>query len=419
MNAFLAAFRLEIVSFARSKALFLLLAASLLWMVAAPFWIEGDGTLDGFRELLVRYSLGGVFALLAVALLASATGAFAREREAHRLNLTLVRPIRHATLALAKICALTCLGAVVLAVACLSVCLYPSVALDRPARHLVSPILPSVREEAVQAYEAFLKDPRTPEAVRRAKRSAVVRLLEQRAFDRYESVRTNGTVSLSFPTIAARGEDLLLRVRFEGLFNARQDVRGVFRLGDYEGVLTNVTQASLEIPLHAVSGGVPSTELTFRNESPRTLMFRPRRDIQLLSPGGTFAQNLGASFVELLSLLALVVGFGVFLSSALSRPVALFVALVLLVVGEISPSVIETTSDDLEAGLVDRVSLELTRVSASLTRPLSAVDPISRLSRDVKIETPELVCVVLVDALLAPLLFALLAGGVAFARPEP
>ncbi len=416
MNAFLAAFRLEIVSFARSKALLLLLAASLLWMVAAPFWIEGDGTLDGFRELLVRYSLGGVFALLTVALLASATGAFARERETHRLSLTLVRPIRHATLALAKVCALTCVGAVVLAVACLSLLLYPSVAWDRPARHLVSPILPSVHEEASQAYEAFLKDPRTPEAVRRAKRAAVVRLLEQRAFDRYESVRTNGTVSLTFPAVDARGEDLRLRVRFEGLFNARQDVRGVFRLGDYEGVLTNVTQAALEIPLRAAAGGAAATELTFHNESPRTLMFRPRRDIQLLFPGGTFAQNLAASYVELLALLALVVAFGVFLSAALSRPVALFVALALLVVGEISPPVIETTADDLEAGLVDRVSLELTRVSASLTRPFSAVEPISRLSRDVTVESDEILRVVLVDALLAPLLFALLAGAVAL-RP--
>lgn len=411
MRAFLSVFRLEILSFVRSKAFGLLLVASLLWMGAAPFWVTGDGTADGLRELLVRYSLGGVFALLVVALLASATGALARERETHRLGLTQVRPIRLWALALAKTAALTSLGAVVLASSCLALLLCPAVETSRPAHHLLSPILPSVREEAAEAYEAFLKDPRTPDVVRRASRSAVVRLLEQRAFDRYESVRTNATVSFAFPAFEAHGEDLLLRVRFEGLFNMRQDVRGVFRMGAYEGVLTNVTQAAVSVPLRATAGvASPSGELSFRNESPRTLMLRPRRDLHLLYPGGTFAQNLVGAYAELLALLALLVGFGVFLSASLSRPVALFVAFVLLVVGEMSPQVVETCPDDLEAGLVDRVSLALTRVSAELTQPLSAVDPISRLSQDVRVETDEIVRVLVADALLFPVLFALLAG---------
>ena len=93
MISFWRIFWLEFTGFVRSKALALLVAASVLWMVGLPFVLKGDGTADGARELYVHFSLGGVFVLLVVALLASATGSLAREREAKRLQLTLVRPV--------------------------------------------------------------------------------------------------------------------------------------------------------------------------------------------------------------------------------------------------------------------------------------------------------------------------------------
>ena len=85
MISFWRIFWLEFTGFVRSKALALLIAASVLWMLGLPFVMKGDGTADGARELYIHYSLGGVFTLLVIALLASATGSLAREREAKRL----------------------------------------------------------------------------------------------------------------------------------------------------------------------------------------------------------------------------------------------------------------------------------------------------------------------------------------------
>ena len=102
MRGFAKVFCLEIASLVRSKTLVMLVVASVAWMFAMPYLVRGDGTADGSREMLVRYSLGGAFALLLVALLASATGSLARERAAKRLQLTMVRPVRHAAVAFEK-----------------------------------------------------------------------------------------------------------------------------------------------------------------------------------------------------------------------------------------------------------------------------------------------------------------------------
>ena len=140
------------------------------------------------------------------------------------------------------------------------------------------------------------------------------------------------------------------------------------------------------------------------------VMMRPRKDIELLLPADAFGWNLLRAYVELVSVLALTIAFGLFLSASLGRPVALFVAMVVLVVGEMSPSVVSQYPDELGAGLADRLGLALTRVAAEVTRPVSSLDPISRLAKDTCIERREVARVVLFDLLLAPVLLALLSG---------
>ena len=139
-------------------------------------------------------------------------------------------------------------------------------------------------------------------------------------------------------------------------------------------------------------------------------MLRPRRDVNLLVPADGFAQNLARAYVELVAMLALLVSFGVFLGSALGRPVALFTAIASLAVAEMSPSVIEQYSDELENDPLDAIGLCITRAAAEITHPVSSLDPMSRLAEDVCIEPREVARVVLLDMLLAPLLFALLAS---------
>lgn len=410
MKKFYEVFLLEIRALVRSKTVAMLVVAAVSWMLAFPHIVKGDGTAEGVRELTVRFSLGGVFALLVVALLASATGSLAKERAARRLQLTLVRPVRYAVVALGKIFAHVAVGAAVLAVACMVTVFSQDMSV--PCSHVLSPLMPSPREEAESMYGQYMADRRTPDAVRKAKKSTVLRLLENRAIDRYDTIKTNSVEEWRFRDLKGLG-DLAVRMRFTNQMNMRQELRGVFRLGNLEGVVSNVTQAVLTIPLRPEAGTTVSLgdeRLTFENRGNSALMLRPRRDINVLAVADSFGWNLLRAYLEMVFILSLVVSLGVILSAGLGRPVALFVAIVALIVGEMSPSVVEQYPDELETNVVDRIGLAITRFAANVTKPVSSLSPLGALSRDERIETRDVAWLALSDIVVAPLLAALLAS---------
>ena len=414
MISFWRIFWLEFTGFVRSKSLALLVAASVLWMFGLPLVLRGDGTADGARELYVHFSLGGVFALLVVALLASATGSLAREREAKRLQLTLVRPVRYTLIVLGKILAHVACGAIVLAIACAILAFKTD--LTRPCNHVLSPILPTPREEAKAMYESYMKDPETPEQVKRTKKAIVLRLLENRAVDRYEAIPTNACASWRFERFDGFEKNLMVRMRFTNQYEMRQDVRGKFTLGDYRGVVSNITQAVLTIPLTSHTSQTSQTfqtsqgSLSFVNEGKTALMLRPRKDINLLVSADVFGRNLCRAYVELLAILAFIVSVGTFLSAGLGRPVAMFVAFVTLIVSEMSPSVVEQYPDELETKTVDRIGLYITRFAAEVTRPVSAAAPLEALAQDECVEPATVVRLAAADFLLVPIFLSLLAA---------
>ena len=422
MNSFWRIFSLEFTAAVRSKSLALLLVASLAWMFAAPFVFVGDGTETGTRAIALHYSLGGVAALLVVTLLASATGAIARERAAKRLQLTLVRPVRHAVIALAKTAALASVGALVLAAATVVEACRSD--LSRTCRHVILPVMPTPQEEAAMMYDAFMKDPSTPAPVRRAKKSVVLRLLAQRSLDRYDTVGTNDTIRWTFKLGGDTTPDApSVRLRFTNAYDVRDDVRGdlELRIGEdlWRGAVTNITQAIVEIPLYRVQTCEPAegnavltekAELKFRNCGKSPLMLRPRRDVNLLVPADGFGWNLLRAYVELVAMLSLLIAFGVFLGAGLGRPVALFTAIVALAVSEMSPSVIEQYPDELETDRIDAIGLYITRAAAEATHPVSSLEPLAKLSEDVCVERREVARTAVVNILLVPLALALLAA---------
>ena len=95
MREFLAIVWLELTALVRTRTVAMLGVAAVAWMAVFPHLVKGDGTEEGVRELTIHFSLGGVFALLVVALLASATASVAKERAERRLQLTMVRPVRY------------------------------------------------------------------------------------------------------------------------------------------------------------------------------------------------------------------------------------------------------------------------------------------------------------------------------------
>lgn len=408
MNSFWRIFSLELIGLIRSKTLLMLTVASIVWMYALPNFVKGDGTPEGFRELYIRYSLGGVFAFLAIALLASAAGSLARERAAKRLQLTLVRPVYYFSIVLAKALAHLAVGAFVLALTTLILAF--KVDLAEPCNHVLKPILPSPREEAKEMYQTFMEDPDTPPAAKKAKKETILRLLENKAIDHYQTIPTNALVEWNFPAAVQTDVPLSVRLRFTNQFDARDDVRGVFALGEHTVAVSNITQAVLTIPLRNESSALTSSHLTFTNQGKNALMLRPRKDLDILVRADSFALNLLRAYLTLLSILALLIAFGLFLSSALGRPVALFVAMVTLLVGEMSPSVIEQYPDELETNRLDRIGLVLTRAAAEVTRPVASLNPLEKLSLDECVESSLVLRALALNVGLLPLLLAVLAG---------
>ena len=414
LTGIVSVFALELRALVRSRAVAMLVVASAAWMVVFPRIAKGDGTPAGLRELVVHFSLGGVFALLVVALLASATGSIARERAARRLQLTLVRPVRYTVVALGKIAAHVAVGAGVLALSCAILAFEVDVSV--PCSHVLSPAMPSPREEAKAMYKAYMADTNTPVAVRQAKKSIVLRLLENRAVDRYQTIPTNRVASWSFPAASScePGAARAVRLRFASHMEMRQSVQGVFRLGRLGGSVSNITQAVLTVPLRSGDGASvasgPEDRLTFANLGDTAVMMRPRRDLNLLVAADSFGWNLLRAYLVLVAMLSLVVSIGVLLSACLGRPVSVFVAFVALVVGEISPSVVEQYPDELETKLVDRVGLAVTRFAISVTRPVSGLAPLGALARDECVEPRDVARMALTDILVVPLLLSLLAS---------
>lgn len=406
MSSFLRIFLLEIVSSVRSWSFQLLAAVSVLWMAVSPYLIKGDGTLEGARELYIRYGVGGVYALLLISLVSTATGSVAKERAAKRLQLTMVRPVGYFTIAAAKTAAISSIGAGVLALSMVVMML--RVGNGQSCSHLFRPVMPSPEEEAKAMYQHFMASPETPDEVKRADKKVVLRLLQNRARDNYLTVPTNSQTVWRF-NLKEKLNDPSVRFKFSTSFDQRSQVLGRLQMGSWGAVVSNVTEMTVTVRLKK-EGGESSDSLSFFNLGQGVLMLRPRCDIQLLIPADSFFMNAFRAYLELVAVLVLVVAFGVFLGSCLMRPVALFTAITVLAVSEIGPSAVEEYPDELEIKKADRIALSFARFAAAATRPISSHCPLDALSSDECVESSEVLWVIALDALLIPIGFCLLAS---------
>ncbi len=414
MTSLLRIFSLELTALIRSWTAAILLALSLGWLFLADRFLVTDATAEGHREMVVRYGLGGVFALLVVALLAAGTGAIASEREAKRLQLTQVRPVSGFAIAWGKFLALSVVGAAVLAVSCATVALSQEFR-GRTCSHVLRPQMITPREEAEKTYDFYMNDPDTPPQVKKAKKSVVLRILEQRAKDNYQTVQTNETAVWDFPglsewTAAHPDADLSVRFRFSNTFNMRDDVRGAIAAPGFSASVSNITQTAIVIPLARGGAGCEKDVLKFTNGGRAAVMLRPRQDVELLVPADAFGWNMIRAFVVMTSVIALVIAFGIFLGAGLSRPVALFTAITLLAVSEMSPSVIDQYPDQLESDRIDSVGLAITRAVDRATKSVSSVSPLSSVAQDDCVESEDAAGLFALDFILLPILLSMLSA---------
>lgn len=386
----------------RGHVLSLLLVATVFAHLLLPSLVRSDGTAAGWREMYIRAVTGATYAVTAVAVLACACGAFAQERERFRLSLTVVRPASAFGVACGKWLAL-CAVAVVAYVltAALTWARMPEAP---PCRHRSAPALPPAVETARGMMADYLANPKTPEAVKKAPRAAVLRLLTNKERERYDVVRPGERQTWPFPAELARETNLVVRVRFATQFDLRSPLAGTFTLGGLSAAVSNNTQSVIEVGLKGTgkNGGDGTTDLRFENTGGEVVMLRPRRDLEVLAPADSFGANLARAVVQMLVATAVLAAFGLFLSSALSRPVALFTAFAALAVALMAPSVILQFPDELETTLANRMGLTVARGVHLLTATAGEAEPVSNLATGACIEWKDILKGVLVNAVLLP-----------------
>lgn len=401
-------FWLELTSLWRSRTTALLAVCTAIWVVASSQLVRGDGTVQGAQEMALKYSLGGAMAILAVTMLITGAGTIAKEREEKRLQLTVVRPIRYLAVVLGKVLALSMTAMAVLALAVgVYLALVPHGTLSEGGcSHVLRPVLPSPQEEARAMYEVYMNDPDTPVEVKRAPKKTVLRLLTQRAVDHYQTIGPKSTAEWRFK-LKPEYEKIAVRLRLTNLYDQRRQVTGELRFGEATGAVSNITQA---ICVFGLEGKPTGEELELDNRGEEALMLRPRKDVEVLAPADGFKMNLLRAYLELSALLVLLIAFAVSLSAALGRPVAVFVAVVTLVLAEMSPSVIEQYPDELETDKIDAIGLFLTRIAAEVTHPVSGITPLEKLADHECVEWPETLRTLSTHAILLPGLLLLLAS---------
>lgn len=393
----------------RGHVLTALLALTGLVHLLLPMVVRSDGTAEGAREMFLRVVPGSVYAILCVALLACACGLVASARESHRLALTVVRPVPAFMVVLGQMLALVAVAFIVLA---LNACLTCARGGWTDCRHVYAPVLEPPEVEARKSLEIILSDTNAPPEIRSAPRHRLMSILVGREMDRYETIRPGEAKSWTFPSeVAGAPAGVAARIHFSTQYNMSAALSGTLAFGPWSTSVSNNTQSILEMPLVRSSSAVPDgdlTQLKFTNTGRSTVMLRPRQDIEMLSPADSFGMNMFRASAEMLCVVTFLCAFGLFLSTALSRPVALFTALVALIVVEMAPAVVAQYPETLDLPFTDRIGLALSRGVTFATSAVSKPQPLTDLATGTCVEWSALGNAALVDALAAPVILVAL-----------
>ncbi len=408
-------FRLTLRALLRGHVMTLLLASVALVHTLFPSIVRADNTPDGWREMFIRSVPGFVVAIVLVVTLACACGFFSRERETNRLALTVVRPASAFSVSVGRWLALCAVATVALALnSALTFARFPGAP---DCKHHLAPILPPPAEVARQMMDEYLADPSTPEAVKKAPRHRVLELLTNKEKDRYDAIAPNASQSWTFET-GGTCSGLAVRVSLSSASSMNRSVRGTLTFCGLSASVSNDTQALVDIPLSGVATSASATNsLVFANTGKVPVMLRPRRDIELLLPADSFLANLFRSTVQSLAVMSLLAAFGIFLSAALSRPVAIFTALVVLVVALMAPDTLDQFPEELEISLGDRIGLMMTRGVTFVTGAFVAPSPVADLATGRCIEWSDLARTLLENVLVLPAAFLSLSALLVRRRP--
>ena len=433
LRSFTAALFLELRSAFRSGAF----SASLALMAAAvaflPYFLRSDGTGAGLVSLYVRVVFGAVFLVAGTAAFSLAAGSYAPARSTNRLSLDLASPLPPALGYLAKClsisafaCALSFAGGLMaFGRLALDKSINPDGTLPRCVRAIAPSFGRTVREEAEASYEEMVS--RRPESEAEAKkqkrfaenpRYLVIWALENKVRNSPEPVRSGGEYRVKFPLPEGAGP-CSVRVRCPLLAGIRSTFGGEFTFGGEKSAVSSVPSTEVEIPFsHPAPDGKGEAEFVFSNNTGRMVFLRPRRDLTLLVPHGGFFANFLMAVLAWTGIVSVFSAIAAAMSSALSKPVAVFGSVALLLALLVAPVSSAQIPDPAEMSFIDIASLCVTHWLAVAIEPVASVSPAGSLAENTAIEASVLARLLLGGCLILPALLSPLAAVAARAKPQ-
>ncbi len=351
MNPIVALVRLMLLSVLRSRlfaALLLALSATVVWV---PLTIRGDGTLAGEMTVLLAYTLGAAFFLLAVVTVWAATGTVSNDIREKHIQLVATKPVSSLHIWLGKWLAMVVLNAGLLLAAGITVwCMVQwTIAdadvpeLERMAvrREILTPhrvAKPRPTDVAVEAHERLHRAIETGSLAGGADLAKVLAGIQRRLVEERSAVSPGCARSWAFDAVPSRaGEDhFILQARCMPTVRDQPLVSGEWRIGTEQDP-ARFRYAFRESYGNAFRFVVPAEP--FEGEGPivvtlengpkavsDTLVFAEGAGVRLLAPRGTFGGSFMRSLMILMAVLAALAALGVTAGTLFSRPVAVFAA---------------------------------------------------------------------------------------------
>lgn len=358
--------------------LFVIVAGLLLVaVVGLPALVKDDGTVQGFTQIVLTYTLTAMTVLLGLSTLWLSCGTLARDIEECQMQMVVVKPIARWQIWLGKWLGILSLNAALLLVGGASVyavLLWRAGQLpDEQQRVLRQEVLVARGSARPADATPFIKEQTERILKDRLQRTGetAVQLAETRALiageitRRVQEVPSGATkfwvVDLGRTPAQLRGQPLFLRVKFStaesGGLTPRSYI-GFWRVGDPEsGAYADIGPHSVaaetfhefEVPSSVLS---PEGRLTiaFLNRNDPATVFSLQDGVEVLYREGSFTANYVRGLGVILCWMALLAALGLAAASFLSFPVAAFVALASLTLVSCSGTIRSVVEEGTIAG---------------------------------------------------------------------
>lgn len=388
MRAFFQIIKLELLSALRSKTMLIFAVAVSLWMTLGRNILKG--TESNMYQLSVRYLLGIAFSVVLVSLGSAAAGALSSDRAAKRLQLTMIRPVPHFVIAMARSLAITLYGSLIIAFSLLM--LWAFEGRGRMCDRVFSPVFEDARRVAEEGYDRLYEtNAKFREWADQNDREFCLKYLEDDILNEYVTVDPGKSMSWEIRDVPDDAEDFGVRVRFIDFFGRPGSVAGKFTFRGFSGSVDNPVRSQFYVPLNVRSSGSSGgSALEFHNNTDIPLSLQPRKDLHLLARSDSFAWNAFRAWLVMTAVLLIVVSAGVFFGACLGRGVAVFSVISLLIVMVVGPATVEDYPDPMSLNTVSRLGLKASEFSAWVTSPVGRFSPVSTLEAEERVEWSEI-----------------------------